>query len=227
MYGPGITQPQPRPMGRTAVIWLRVLFTALPVLSLGFFAWGSLLRLAIVRKNALDWALMVIDAVLVIGAYIMVGSSDDTNSWQANVGTMAVLVVMFGTPVYFLIADIRFWSAHPAGYGVPNGPMGYMGQSPYNTGYGPMGGGIPGPGPGPVLHRTPVPNQTPMPYQPPVQQQNPMARQTPVPPQAPVPPQSPVPSTGPAEGQQEAPRIDQVRAELDELSDYLRKEEGQ
>lgn len=206
MYGPGITQPQPRPVGRGTVIWLRVLFTALPVLSIGFFAWGSLLRLAMVRKNPQDWALMVIDAVLIIVGYLMVGVAPNDSSWQSNAGTMTVLVVIFGTPVYFLITDIRFWSRVPAGYMTPAGPLGYMPQSPYATGYGPMGGGIPGPGPAPMATPQPMGHQTPVP------------QHTPVPPQAPVPQQAPV--------QPEAPRIDQVRAELDELSDYLRKEQG-
>jgi hypothetical protein len=213
------------------VIWLRVLFTALPVLSLGFFAWGSLLRLALVRKNALDWALMAIDAVLIICAYIMVGMASDDGSWQSNVGTMSVLVVMFGTPAYFLIADIRFWSAVPQGYAMPPGPpAGYMAQSPYSTGYGPMGGGIPRPAPmpqqGPMPQQTPVPNQNPMARQTPVPHSTPVPNQTPVPPRTGVPPQTSMPSSGSAGTQPQPPRIDQVRAELDELSDYLRKEEG-
>lgn len=216
MYGPGITQPQPRPVGRGTVVWLRVLFTALPVLTIGFFAWGSLLRLAMLRKNPYDWALMAIDAVLIIAGYMTIGMAPNDSSWQSNGGTMAVLVVIFGTPVYFLVADIRYWSRVPTGYVMPVGPAGYMTQNPYSTGYGPMGGGIPGPAP--IPHQTPVP--TPMPTQ------NPMAGQTPVPPQSSVPPQTPMPSANAGAGQGQAQRIDQVRAELDELSDYLRKEEG-
>jgi hypothetical protein len=200
MYGPGIAPPQPRPAGRAAVIWLRVLFTALPVLSLGFLAWGSLLRLAVVRRNPLDWALMVIDIVAIIIGYTLVGlAHDNTDSWQSNAGTLTVLVCMFGSPAYFLVMDIRRKETRPAGYAMPTGYP----PNPYSTGYGPMPGPMPaGPAHGGIPRSAPVQSQTPMPGRPPVSAQTP----------------------GPA--RPPAPRINQVRAELDELSDYLRKEEG-
>ncbi|CAG6399397.1 hypothetical protein NMG29_03640 [Streptomyces cocklensis] len=208
MYGPGIAPPQPRPAGRAGVIWLRVLFTALPVLSLGFLAWGSLLRLAIVRRNPLDWALMVLDIVTIIVGYTLVGMAhDNTDSWQSNAGTLTVLVCMFGTPAYYLVMDIRRKDTPPAGYAMPTGYP----PNPYATGYGPMPGPVhPGPAhggiprPAPMQTRPPMPSQTPMP--------------TPVP--TPMPAQTSAPAQPPVQ------RMDQVRAELDELSDYLRKEEG-
>lgn len=195
MYGPGTAPPQPRPAGRGAVIALRVLFTVLPVLSLGFLAWGSLLRLAVVRRRPLDWALMVFGIVAVVVGFTLVGlANDDTDTWQSNVGTLTVLACMFGTAAYFLVMDIKGPAPRPAAYATP---VGYMPPNPYATGYGPV--------PGPV--HSAIPRPAPM--------QTPMPSRTPMPPQQPAPPP-----------RQPAPRINQVRAELDELSDYLRKEEG-
>lgn len=229
MYGPGITQPPPRPAGRGAVIGLRVLFAALPVLSFGLLAWAAPLRLAVVRRNPADWALMVIDIVLIITGYTLIGlAHDDTQTWQSNAGTLTVLVVMCGTPAYFLVADIRRRPPAPAGYPVHGG---YPPRNPYATGYGPQTGGTSAgiPGPHPMSRTTPVPQRTPGPHHTPLPHQgaSPSASHPSLShPNVPGPYGSPAPSTGaPAAGQQ-APRIDQVRAELDELSDYLRKEEG-
>jgi hypothetical protein len=220
MYGPGTAPPHNRRAGHAAVIWLRVLFTALPVLSLGFLAWGSLLRLGVVRRNPLDWALMVLDIVAIIIGYTLVGMADDnTDSWQSNAGTLTVLVCMFGTPAYYLVTDLRRKDTPPAGYAMPTGYP----PHPYASGYGPM--------PGP-MHTDPVhggiPQPAPMRTQPPMPAQTGTPAPTPTPMSAstPVPAAGPVPAQTPAHGRIPAPRIDQVRAELDELSDYLRKEEG-
>lgn len=229
MYGPGITQPPPRPAGRGAVVGLRVLFTALPVLSLAFLAWGSLLRLAIVGRKAQDWALMALDIVVTVVGYTLVGlAHDDTDTWQSNVGTLLILACMLGTPAYYLVVDLRRRDRQPAGYGMPTG---YGTPHPYATGYGPVGGPAHPPaqgmaaGPAQAGHHTPVPHHT-SPYRQPVQGQAPMPRQGPVPPQPPVAAPGSVPSQGAGAGGPQPPRINQVRAELDELSDYLRKEEG-
>lgn len=210
MYGPGIAPPQPRPAGRAGVIWLRVFFTALPVLSLGFLAWGSLLRLAIVRRNPLDWALMVLDIVVIIVGYTLVGlAHDNTDSWQSNAGTLTVLVCMFGTPAYYLVMDLRRKDAPPAGYATSTGYP----PNPYATGYGPMPGPLhPGTVHGGIAGHVSMQAQPPMPAQPA------MPAQTPMP--------TPAPAPMPAQASAPAQRMDQVRAELDELSDYLRKEEG-
>jgi hypothetical protein len=230
MYGPGITQPPPRPAGRGAVVGMRVLFTALPVLSIGFLAWGSMLRLAIVRHKAQDWALMVVDIVAVVIGYTLVGlAHDNTDTWQSNVGTLTILACMLGTPAYFLVVDLRRKEVQPAGYAMP---AGYGMPHPYATGYGPMGpaqaqvqGVIPGPAQ--AGHQAPAAGHTPYPHQaPPVQVQTPMPQQTPQPRQGPMPAQGPAPAQGAGSGGAQPPRISQVRAELDELSDYLRKEEG-
>lgn len=206
MYGPGTAPPQPRPAGRWAVIVLRVLFTALPVVTIGVCAWGSLLRLALVLRRPLDWVLTPIVAALGIAGFVMVGVSDGDNSWPSNTGMTFLLVCALITPAYFLVVDIRAaQTRQPAQGAVPAHPY------PYATGSIP--GPMPGPMAGPVLGNASglmpggrgVSPGTPGAAAPQYgygQQQS----------------AQPVPPAG--------PRISQVRAELDELSDYLRKEEG-
>ncbi|MGI5394495.1 hypothetical protein [Streptomyces sp. CA-251251] len=84
-------------------------------------------------------------------------------------------------------------------------------QAPLHTGYPLPGPPATGYGhPQPAYNYTPVPQATPQQPPPPYRAPQP---QTPTPP--PVPPRTPQPA-----------RIDQVRAELDELSNYLRKHDG-
>ncbi|WP_411082566.1 NnrS family protein [Streptomyces sp. cmx-18-6] len=74
--------------------------------------------------------------------------------------------------------------------------------------------------PGTYDSRQPIPAPATNPYRPPAAH-----HQAPVPPQHPTPPPTPNPYTVQDTPPPPAPRrLDQVRAELDELSDYLRKE---
>ena len=121
-----------------------------------------------------------------------------------------LLGTLMGAIAYYLTFDIRHYQqpgfaaypAHQPGYGYPQpAPSPYAATQPQTAMSLPPGAQTPVP-------RPPMP-QTPVP-QPPVPQ-------TPVP-QTPAPPPQP--------GRPAPARIDQVRAELDELSDYLRKHEG-
>jgi hypothetical protein len=203
MYGPGSAPPQPRPAARGLAIGLRVLFVVLPVVTLGTGAWGSMLRLALVLRRPVDWVLMPVVAVIGVGGFILVGiSPDDESSWQINVGVCCLMLCMFATPVYFLIADIRGARAarRPQAAGPAQARVHPHPYAPGPTLRAPATGAIPtGPG---------IPGGPPYGYG-----QQPAA--------ASVPPAPPVPSVPPT-----GPRIHQVRAELDELSDFLRKEEG-
>ncbi len=203
MYGPGQAMP-PQRTSPGVVITLRVFFTVLPIISLSLLGWVSMLRLAWVRKRSLDWTMLAVEAGLSVVAFTFFGFSHDDNDTQANVGGTLLMICMFGTALYFLIEDIRrpqagHHQAWPAAAGYqPN---------PYTT-------GISG-GPGPTHY--------PQQGYPAAQQ---YARPTPPPVTAATPPPAvpPIPNTAPTP--QPGPRINQVRAELDELSDYLRKEEG-
>jgi hypothetical protein len=192
MYGPGIAPPPPRPAHRGVAIGLRVLFTVLPVLSLGLLAWVSTLRLALVRKGQRDWVMTAVPAGLAVIGMVLIETAKPNQTGKSGLGGVLLLVCMFGTAAYFLVMDIRRQGAPlpvrpaPAGYPTPN---------PY-TG-------------GPVISQGPA-----RPRQPPYGYGHPLPG-TPT-----TPPPTPPPVAAPA------PRIHQVRAELDELSDYLRKEEG-
>ncbi|MEU3723120.1 hypothetical protein [Streptomyces sp. NPDC031705] len=196
MHGPGIP-PQQGPHGHRpvsgATMSLRVLFTALPVLSCGFFAWGALLRLAILTRKPRDWALLVLTLVLSVVwiVFIELDPTAETNGWQGNVGAGGSIFTGFAVCVYYLVADIKHHEARalapaPAPW-YPAAP-----QAPY--------GG----------HHQPQP-----PHQPQHQ---------------PQPPHQTTPGYGYPQAQQPAgqpaqpPRLGQVRAELDELSELLRKQ---
>jgi hypothetical protein len=224
MYGPGTPAPPPR-ANRAVVLGLRVLFAVLPLATLGVGAWGSVLRLAVMRRRRIDWVLLPIVAVLGIGGFILIGESLD-NSPQSQVGAVGIFICMLAVPVYFLVADILWTSSggrraqQPAASFPHAAPHPPAAGAPHGAGRGP----IPGPGPiagppgmppgmttpprtagGPGMSGVDgVSGQPPYAYGPPPQAQ---------------PPAVLAPQAAP-------PRISQVRAELDELSDYLRKEEG-
>ncbi|MFC5217670.1 hypothetical protein [Streptomyces coerulescens] len=194
MQGHGYPQPvnQPPPIGW--LVFLRVVFVVMSVLSFGLLMWVMMLRLAIVTRRPLDWWLFAASIVVeFLGLYLM-GSEpgDEIHTAGGWTGLVLVLGGMVAAIAYYLSADIRHFhqlrfAGYPgqrqasAAYGYPHS------QSPYTA--------------------TTVPQSPPMSQTPPPR--TPMPR---TPAQPPTPPQRPAPA-----------RIDQVRAELDELSDYLRK----
>lgn len=196
MYAPGLPPTAPRRVpGRAWIVSMRVLFPLLAVCSLGFLLWAPLLRLAFVRRRALDWWTAGAGFVFSCVAIGVLGRNEpDVEADSIDNAFIALqLLLLAAACAHYLVADIRFY-ARLAG----------------------KGPGLPHQGPG-YAYVTTVPTPPygqPQPYPPhPGQQQPhplPLTR-CPQPEDArPAPPQ----------------RIDQVRAELDELSDYLRKEEG-
>ncbi|KOU00534.1 hypothetical protein ADK86_14185 [Streptomyces sp. NRRL F-5755] len=230
MHGPVTAPPPHRPASGRTVVLLRVVFVAVAVLSLGFLAWVTLLRAAVVQRRPLGWWVFGADLALFAAAVVLAGGEDD-NSWQANTGAGLVVCQMIAAVVYYLVVDVRAHRVAPGWqtYGPP--------------GAGPVYGGHPVPGPAPAA-MPPAPNPpAPNPYagaQPPRQAAEPPAQDWPYaqthtqgsfqpgPPARPAPQQQPATQydqpAAPYGGQPQ--RIDQVRAELDELSDYLRREEG-
>ncbi|MET9828594.1 hypothetical protein ABZ078_04650 [Streptomyces sp. NPDC006385] len=202
MQGHGYTQPVKEPPPTGWLVFLRVFFVVLSVLSFGLLMWVMMLRLAIVTRRALDWCLFVASILVeFLGLYLM-GSEpgDEIHTPGGWTGLALVMGGLVASIAYYLSADIRhFHQLRFPGYATQRPPApayGYpqaQAQSPYTATTVPQSRPTP---------QTPVP-QTPVP-------QPPMSR-TPVPP----PPQRPAPA-----------RIDQVRAELDELSDYLRQHDG-
>ncbi|MET9775402.1 hypothetical protein ABZ023_14275 [Streptomyces sp. NPDC006367] len=203
MHGQGHVPPPPPRRPRTAaLVLLRVLFVALPLLSLGFLAWISTLYAAIVTRRPRDWWAFAATAVVMVISFGLM-ATDHTDDFSTPQGTAGMIILLLNACVcagYFLYAHIRHH------------------QEPLHAGHLPPGHPAAGYGhPHPAYPYTPAPVPAPAP---PYQARHPHTpvappRQTPVaPPPAPV-----TPPPQPA-------RIDQVRAELDELSDYLRRHDG-
>ncbi|MFE1439442.1 hypothetical protein [Streptomyces sp. NPDC058739] len=219
MHGHGYTQPSRQPPPTGWLVFLRVLFVAISVLSLGFLTWTMLLRLAIVTRKSLDWGLFVAVLAVDILAVVLLGTEPGEEIHTA--GGWTGLALLLGTLVvviaYYLAADVRHfhqlrygtYGTQPS-YGYPPAPGGYAPGTATTVQHPPVTPRMPGP------QHTPVPNQGPVPN-------TPGGPHTPPPmPAAPAPPAHTPPAQRPGPA-----RIDQVRAELDELSNYLRNHDGQ
>ncbi|PAZ11957.1 hypothetical protein CLM62_33115 [Streptomyces sp. SA15] len=196
MHGHGYTQPVKQPPPTAWLVFLRVLFVAISIFSIGLLAWTMLLRLAIVTRKSLDWGLLVAALVADFLALVLVGteSGDEVHTVGGWTGMALLLGTLVASIAYYLAADIRHF--HQLRYG------GYAPQPGPTPGY-----GFPQPASPSPYTATTVP-------------------QTPQTPQKPQPPQPPLPTTPPPPQRPAPARIDQVRAELDELSDYLRRQDG-
>ncbi|MEU7582433.1 hypothetical protein AB0B50_33165 [Streptomyces sp. NPDC041068] len=209
MHGHGYAPQQPQPPSGGTHVTLRVLFVVLAVITCGLLAWAAMLRLAYVTRKSYDWVLFGLVTALDVTALVLIGVDPGEEEFQStgNAGMVIMLCTMVAALAYYLYADIRHFS--------PYRQRQFTGHLPPQTqpayGYPQQ----PAPAPGP-LHQQP----TRPPFQP-----APPAQQTPPPHGHQTPPphahQTPPPPTRPAPA-----RINQVRAELDELSDYLRKQEG-
>ncbi|MEK8143576.1 hypothetical protein NKH18_20625 [Streptomyces sp. M10(2022)] len=187
---------------------LRVTFVAMTLLSCGLLAWASTLRLAIVTRERRDWSVFALVLVLNLGFFVFMGYLPEdpelVTPAQTTVAVIWLLAVPLGASVYYLIADINHFG--------PNGPSVARASAAR------------------LLSRHP-PSTTGT------------RRRRPGPPHPPCRPRSWLPArrtadrhraqrrTGSRPRLAPAPtpkpqRLDQVRAELDELSDYLRKEGG-
>ncbi|MFF0017175.1 hypothetical protein [Streptomyces sp. NPDC005374] len=198
MYGHGAVPPT-RSAG--TVITLRVLFAAAGFLSCGLFACAPLFRVAFLRGRGIDWVLAWASLPVSIACLSVVGALPEGDH-RTDVALSLVLLLGLFSSVYFLVTDIRIhqqWRF--TGYPPPQGPTAHSGY------------GYPHPAPQPVPQPAPPYTSTLLPQ--PQPQPRPPVPPVPAPGVVPPPPQRPAPV-----------RIDQVRAELDELSDYLRKHDG-
>ncbi|MET9495039.1 hypothetical protein [Streptomyces sp. NPDC006552] len=205
MHGHGYAPP-PRLPSSGARAGMRVLFVAIAVLTVGFLGFVPMLRLALTTRSKADWRVFIAVAATQLVCWAGVFSDpggEEFTTWYGN-GAMGLMLVNLAVSVtYYLVADVRHanrtrFAPGPARYGTPPAPQpyGYPQPQPYAQ---------PRPQPpAPPLHALPTQTAGPVPTPAP----------TPVPAPQATPPQSRPPH-----------RIDQVRAELDELSDYLRKRE--
>ncbi|MFD6758941.1 hypothetical protein [Streptomyces roseolus] len=199
MYGPS-PAPAPRPAGSSAgAVAVRVLLTVLVVVSLGLLAWVAMLRIAIMRRTGRDWALFWTQLVLNVACVVPL-EQRFADTWMNTAGMIVLLVQMVAVVCYYLIVDTRHHHAPAPLPAVPAPVPGYgYGHPPAHPGTATT---VPSPPPHPNPYAQPQQPLQPHPGG------NPYAQTPPTPAAAPP-----------------SPRIDQVRAELDELSDLLRKEE--
>jgi hypothetical protein len=209
MYGPGM-QPPARTPG--SVIAIRVLVFFGSFFSIGLLSCVPLFRIAVLSRRSRDWLLAVVSVPLIITCFAVVGSLPESNP-LTDVGIIVLLLLGAGSGTYYILFDMRrrqsplYGPVPPAGAVYPPGPR--------------QGYGYPAPPQQPYAHR-PVP---PQPYA--ATQAAPGPVPAPQPPYTPGPSSTPIPNSAEnAANRPEPARIDQVRAELDELSDYLRKQEG-
>ncbi|MGW6646386.1 hypothetical protein [Streptomyces iakyrus] len=204
MYGHGAAPP---PRSAATVISLRVLFAAAGFLTCGVLACVPLFRVAVLRGRALDWTLAWVSLPLSIAGFAVIGALPE-DDYRTDIALAMILLLGAGSAIYFLVVDIGHHGEQRrlAGYAPPHAHT--VTHTPY---------GYPHPAPPYAPASTPVP-QPPAPHTP--------APHTPAPHDAAPPTAGPI--QPPPSPQRPAPaRIDQVRAELDELSDYLRRHEGE
>ncbi|MDN3266050.1 hypothetical protein [Streptomyces sp. MA15] len=203
MYGHG-APPTP---STGSVITQRVLYAASGVLCCGMLASVPLFRIAVRRGRVFDWIAAWASIPLIIACVVLIGSVPEED-WRSDAGLGVLLLLGACASAHYLIVDIRL-PRRPGPYGgpVPPSPHATTVHAPY---------GYPQPASPYASTAVPQPPHTPLaaPVPP-----------APVPP-APVPP-APVPSQAQPPQRPAPARIDQVRAELDELSDYLRRQDGQ
>lgn len=205
MHGHGYGQPVKQPPHTGWLVFLRVLFVVLGFFSIGFLAWAMLLRLAAVTRRSLDWGLFVavLAADILSIALIANEPGDEIHTAGGYVGILLLFGTLVGATAYYLAADIRHFMMRQQAYAAqrPAPAYGYPGPaSPYTATTAPS-----------TPFRPTAPTTPAVPPTPPPMPHTPVPR-----PPLPVPPS---PRPAPA-------RIDQVRAELDELSDYLRRHDS-
>ncbi|WP_329135014.1 hypothetical protein [Streptomyces sp. NBC_00670] len=209
MYGHGM-QPPARTPG--SVIAIRVLVFLGSFFSIGLLSFLPLFRIAVLSRRARDWLFAVVSVPLIITCFAVVGSLPESNP-LTDVGIIVLLLLGAGSGTYYILFDMRRRQSPLYGPGPQTGAVYPPGPR--------QGYGYPAPPQQPYANR-----QTPIPPQPYAATQAAPAPQ-PQPPYQPGPASTPIPNSAENTAGRPGPaRIDQVRAELDELSDYLRKQEG-
>lgn len=195
MHGPGTPPPLGHRPSTGSVVTLRVLFALLPVLSCGLLAWGTMLRLALVTRRPRDWWLLGASVVTEFFWVLLSGLDPTPDNSGWQANVGASLTILTGLSV----------TAYFLAADIRHHAVGGAGQ--------PAAWYPPPPAPYvPQQHQHQQPHPQPQqPQQPqaPAYGYPPASQQVPEPAPAPTPP----------------PRIGQVRAELDELSELLRKQQ--
>ncbi|MGW1292820.1 hypothetical protein [Streptomyces sp. NPDC002533] len=195
-YGPMPQQPTTSRPSPATLTAVRVILVAVTVLSCGLLGWAAMLRLAIVTRRPRDWFLLVVVIALNIGLFAFIVATPDDPDEMSDAAAVFMLFWIVGLLAGVITYYLYTEIRHYNALGAPV----------------PYGATVP-------VHPAPLPYQQQHLAQPQPQQQQHQPQQH----------QQPNPYTAPATRPTPKPapqRLDQVRAELDELSDYLRKENG-
>ncbi|MFD4593721.1 hypothetical protein [Streptomyces rubiginosohelvolus] len=195
-YGPMPQQPTTSRPSPATLTTVRVILVALTVLSCGLLGWAPMLRLAIVTRRPRDWFLLVVVLALNIGLFAFIMATPDDPDQMSDAAALFMMLWILGLLAGVITYYLYAEIRHYNTLGAP---------APYGT------PGHPAP-PLPYQQQHLAPHQQ---HQPQQHQPQPQQHQQPNPYTAPTTPPTPTPAPQ---------RLDQVRAELDELSDYLRKE---
>ncbi|MEV7657575.1 hypothetical protein AB0O39_25825 [Streptomyces anulatus] len=195
-YGPTPQQQATSLPSPAALTTVRVILVTVTVLSCGLLGWVAMLRLAIVTRRPRDWVLLVV--VMAVNAALfafIVGTPDDPDDMSdASVLLMLLWIVALLAGVITYYLYAEI--RHYSSLRSLGSPPPYTAPAHLSS--------LP-------YQRHPAQQQQQQQYQQQQQQQQPQ----PNPYTVRTPPPTPTPAPQ---------RLDQVRAELDELSDYLRKE---
>ncbi|MEU8098284.1 hypothetical protein [Streptomyces rubiginosohelvolus] len=193
-YGPMPQQPTTSRPSPATLTTVRVILVALTVLSCGLLGWAPMLRLAIVTRRPRDWFLLVVVLALTIGLFAFIMATPDDPDQMSDAAALFMMLWILGLLAGVITYYLYAEIRHYNTLGAP---------APYSTPVHPAP-------PLPYQQQHLAPHQQPQQHQP-----QPQQHQQPNPYTAPTTPPTPTPAPQ---------RLDQVRAELDELSDYLRKE---
>ncbi|UGY91834.1 hypothetical protein [Streptomyces gobiensis] len=205
MYGPATPPPPPppyRPRVGTRGMAVRLLFAALPLVTLGLASWAPSLRFAIIRKRPLDWAVFALSVVLTIVYIVLlvvVPDDPEGKNMSSFWAGLYIMLLICGAVTHAILAD-RF----------PRTPAPHSAPHPAPAGYGYPAVGYP----------PPFPQSQPQPQ--PQPQAQPQSQPQPQPQSQPQPQPQSQPQPPP-----QSSRMRQVASELDELDALLRKREGQ
>ncbi|TQF03680.1 hypothetical protein E6W39_17385 [Kitasatospora acidiphila] len=174
-------QPPLQPTAKgPLVVWAKVAICLVPLVTLTFFSFVPAVVLAARRKRTVDVVGAVVVAVTEMVMMVCAVVSGKATSGPANTaGVCLVLLLIFGTPIHFLLMDRRaVWER-----GRPEPAPGYPYPQPYGAYPQPVAGYAPAP---PVQHRPVVQDRPPVQDRLPVQDRPPVQEQSPVAPSAPT-----------------------------------------
>lgn len=111
MHGHGYAPPPPRRPSTGAVVTLRVILTALPLMTCGMLPWPATLRAALVTRRQREW--WAFAASIVIWTFaIGLMSTDDTDDFSSPAGSLGLVLMMLNglaCAIYFLVVDIHYY----------------------------------------------------------------------------------------------------------------------